>query len=161
MNTAFVSGVLLASLIPSLALVQRPALTTAAIECENVHAHEPMLVYEVAGSTLTGVVDRTLIIYSDGVMKLTSAVPGEPGTCITLQTTTNVTTKLYRGLAEAGALTLCDDDLLAIDMPLHTLTLLRGAYDMRGRTISFWNINGAYGVIGVMMEDFIAEQFGS
>ena len=158
MRTAFVSALLVASTIPLLAGLQDPpALSTA--DCVNVHVHEPLLIYEQSGATLSGQIDRTLVVYGDGSMKLASSTPNEQGTCKSVQVAPEVVSKLYNGLVDAGALTLCDDSQLAIDMPLHTVTLLRGAHDMRGRTFSYWDVQAGYGQVDNQIEDFIAQHF--
>ena len=128
-------------------------------DCENIHEHEPMLVYEVSGATLSGTMDRTLTVYEDGALLLSSAVPGEPGTCARVHTTPKVVSRLYQELANAGALTLCDDEPLFIDMPLHTVTLLRGDYQTSGWTFSYWNVYSGYVVVDDLLEKFIQENF--
>jgi hypothetical protein len=157
MRTAFVSALLVFSTIPWLARVQDPVAETP--ECENIHVHEPRLVYEVSGSTLSGQIDRTLIVYGDGSLKLASAMPNEPGACKTLQVAPEVVSKLYNGLVAAGALFQCDDSQVVVDMPLHTVTLLSGTSEMRGRTFSYWDVDSGYRQIDTLLEQFVAQHF--
>ena len=160
MNTAFLSGVVFASLIPALAMVDgKPSLATNGNECENVHAHEPLVIYEVAGATLSGQMDRTLIVYGDGTLKLSNAAPGELGTAETVKVGPDIAEKRRETLVMAGAFKMCDDSLLAIDMPLHTVTLLGGSHEMRGRTFSYWNVEHGYAEVDALLEAFIADQF--
>src|SRR5689334_12309132 len=73
MKIAILSGLIAAGLVPWLAGMQEQNL--APPTCANVHVHEPVVIFEVSGTTLSGSIDQTLIAYGDGALKLASAVP--------------------------------------------------------------------------------------
>ena len=60
MKTAFALGVLLTSLVPGLAREPQSADVAIPAPCDNRIVHEPVLVYELAGSTLVAQIDKTL-----------------------------------------------------------------------------------------------------
>jgi len=159
MKTAFVSGVLFASLIPLVAHVQSRAEVATTPPCDNLLVHEPIVLYDLSGSTLAGPVDRTLTIYGDGSMKLAATSVDGPGRYVTSQTTPEVASALQQALVQARASTLCDDPRLVTDVPLHTLTLLDGAQDGRTHTFSYWIGDGNYARVDALLEKFINEQF--
>ena len=159
MKTAFASGVLLLAFIPALAHVEPAARPAAVLACDNVIVHEPLLVFEVKGSTLAAQVDRTLIVFADGSLKLAEAEFAGQGRCARAQTTPESVLALKQALTQAGAAILCDDPQQVTDVPLRTLTFLRGAQDARAHTFSYWLGAGDYAVVDALLEQFIAEQF--
>jgi len=159
MKTAFASGVFLAAFLPSLARVEPAAPPPAAQACDNVIVHEPLLVFEIVGSTLAAQVDRTLTVFADGSLKLADAELGGPGGCTRAQTTPLEVLALKQALTQAGAAILCDDPQQVTDVPLRTLTLLRGAQDARAHTFSYWLGAGDYALVDALLEQFIADHF--
>ena len=159
MKIAVISCVLFTSLIPALppqrADVAKPALQP----CPNVIVHEPILLYEIAGSTLAAQVDRTLTVYADGSLKLSDASATGPGQSYRVHTTPEVVGALQVALVQAGGLALCDDTQLVTDVPLHTLTMLRGAQNARAHTFSYWTPDANYGGVDGLLEGFIADFF--
>lgn len=159
MKTAFVSGVIFASLLPATAPVQSAAGASPAEQCPNLLLHEPIVLYEISGATLLGPVDRTLTVYADGALKLSAASATGAGECLLGQTTPEVAQKLQQELVQAGAFDLCDDPRNVTDVPLNTLTLLRGAQDARAHTFSYWIGDGHYLAVDLTIEKFINAQF--
>ncbi len=159
MKTAFVSGVLFASLLPALATVQPASAPAVAEQCPNLLLHEPIVLYEISGATLLGPVDRTLTVYADGALKLSAASATGAGECLLGQTTPEIAKTLQQELIQAGAFDLCDDPRNVTDVPLNTLTLLRGAQDARAHTFSYWVGDGHYLGVDITIEKFINAQF--
>ena len=159
MKTAFVTGVLFASLIPALATLQPTSVASPADQCPNLLLHEPLVLYELSGATLIGPVDRTLTVYADGALKLSAASATGPGECTLGQTTPELAQALQQELVRAGAFDLCDDARNVSDVPLNTLTLLRGAQDARAHTFSYWIGDGHYQAVDDAIAKFITVQF--
>lgn len=159
MKTAFVSCVLFASLIPAFTRLQAGSDFPAPTPCDNLIAHEPVLLFELAGTTLIAQYDRTLTVYADGALKLADASTTGPGQAIRAQTTPEVVNALKSALTQAGAAALCDDARGVTDVPLRTVTLLRGAQDARAHTFSYWLADGEYAQVDALIEGFIAEHF--
>ena len=158
MKTAPVSGVLLAALVPLVAW-QSPELGAAPDPCTNLMAHEPMLVFDITGSTIAGPVDRTLTVYNDGWTKLSEASTTGPGKCSSVKLPQDVAAALHTGLVQAGGFTLCDDARTVADLPLRTLTILGNAQTTRSHTFSYWVGDQVYTGVDALLEQFIAEQF--
>jgi hypothetical protein len=108
--------------------------------CANLVAHEPIVVYEVTGYTVAGqLVDRSLAVYGDGLARISAAEDGGgAGRARIAYLSPATAASLQRDLASAGAFTLCDDPFPVADMPMSTLTVLRGATDAKARTYSWW-----------------------
>ncbi|MEO6710157.1 MAG: hypothetical protein ABI054_11970 [Planctomycetota bacterium] len=151
MKIALITCALIAPLFP--ALVRQQA-------CPNVIAHEPVVLFEVAGSTIAARVDRTLTVYADGSMLMSEAgTAGSRGHCMRVQTTPGVVADLKLALIKAGAQTLCDHQIQVTDVPLRTLTMMGGSQDSRAHTFSYWTPEPEYAAVDAELETFIAEQF--
>lgn len=159
MKTAFVSAALFALLLPSTQRAVGDFALTTAPTCENILVHEPIVMFELSGSSFAGPVERLLTIYGDGSMKLAAADAAGPGKCSVGQLTPENALAFQQALAQAGAGSLCDDGLFVTDVPLRTLTFLRGGQDTRAHTFSYWLGDGDYAAVDALLEDFIAEQF--
>ena len=109
-----------------------------AATCPNAWPHEPVLVYDVAGSTLAGPFYRHLAVYSSGHAILSESIGfGDPGRVGLAQLTQAEVAQLRSTLAAAGAATACDDPSQVSDVPLNTITLLRGGTDSLAHTSSY------------------------
>jgi hypothetical protein len=159
MKTAFALGVLLASMVPGLARDAQVADVAIPAPCENTIQREPVLVYELVGSTLIAQIDRTLYVYADGSLKLAEAQADSLGFCLRSQTTPRDVQLLQQALVQAGGMRLCDDPRRVMDVPLNTLTLLRGDQDARAHTFSYWIGDGEYAQVDALIQQFIGERF--
>ena len=159
MKTAFVSGVLFASLAPFVAPQDSVGVDTPAPKCANVLAHEPLVLYEIHGSTLAPQVDRSLTLYADGSIRLSSGSDASPGKCTVAQVDPSVVDELRQSLVQTGGLTLCDDTRIVTDVPLHTLTLLGKTPVTRANTFSYWLGDENYEGVDLVLEQFITDQF--
>jgi hypothetical protein len=160
MKTGFVSGVLFASLA-SLVAPQDSAGgdTLGTTRCANVLPHEPVLLYEIHGATLAAQVDKSLTVYADGAIRLSTGSDASPGKCTVLQVAPSVVDELRQTLVLTGGLTLCDDQRVVTDVPLHTLTLLGKTPVTRANTFSYWIGDEDYEAVDLALEQFIADQF--
>lgn len=133
----------------------RPVLVDSG--CVNVIQHEPLLVYEVTGSTLIGPVDSQLVVYSDGAVRIVDIANTEAPRAERGVVDPAVVSDLMRDLERFGGRLECDATGQATDIPMHTLTMLRVGTDARGHTYSWWIPEGASGAIEERIELFVAE----
>jgi hypothetical protein len=148
----------------AVAVAAAPALQTTARaplpSCPNSIPHEPLVVYEVTGGTLSGPVDGFLAVYGDGLARYSSSIDGNgPGYSQTVSVGDEAA-ELHAQLIAAGALELCDQPDLVSDVPLSSLTVLRFA--PRGRPNSFsWYAatDEQVGEIESLLSSFIGRHF--
>ena len=124
--------------------------------CTNVFTHEPVLMYEVSGFTLCCQVDQALSVYGDGFVRLSRAT--YDGTNSKSQLAYVGTAPIQALLADLGALgagSACDVPIQVSDMPLSTLSLMRGETDGRAHTFSWLYDDGTGGAITARLDAFI------
>ena len=160
MKFALISCVLLAPVLP-VPIAEDPVISPAPPQpCANWIAHEPVLMYEIVGSTLTMDYDRTLTVYADGKVTLADATLGRAGVVIRSEVMPQAVHELQVSLQRAGAQVLCDAQVFATDVPLHTLTMLGGTQDAKAHTFSWWIAEDEYAPIDALLEGFLAEDLG-
>ena len=146
-------------------LLASPAPLTTQVpltqRCPNLTVHEPVVLYEVTGSTLAGPYDRSLVVYNDGLARLSSAGDqGELGSAKLAFVSPEGAQALQRDLDQAGAFKLCDDSTTVSDVPLSTLTVFRAGSDVQAHTFSWWSTNEfPYEMTDKVLSDFIATYF--
>jgi hypothetical protein len=121
---------------------------------------EPVLVYDVTGSTLIGPVHESLVVYNNGHVSWSAAsfFTGGDGESCTFQVPIDVVRKLARALADAGAFELPDDPSLVTDVPLLTVTVMKAATDAKAHTFSFFGGFGdPHANVAMIINDFISE----
>jgi len=158
MKTLIASGVVVAFLVPLCGWLP-PAAEPRAQACEDLFAHQPVVLFEVSGSTLAGPVDTTLTVFSDGVVKLASAPANGPGKSASAVVTPADVEKLRLALVTGNGLRLCDDPRLVTDVPLHTLTLLDGTQDSASHTFSYWVGTEVYATVDQRLQQFVQQVF--
>jgi hypothetical protein len=146
------------------ALAATPLLAPAApapqSSCPNTWFHEPLVVYDITGATFAGPLDLHLVVHGNGIAKLSSSTHGAgPGKARTEYLAPADARNLAIQLAALGGMTLCDEPNLVVDVPLKTLTLLRGTTDAPAHTFSWYDTVGPYQAIEQAMNDFIAKHF--
>lgn len=109
--------------------------------CPNSFPHEPLVVYEISGSDFLGPVDSLLAVYSDGLARYSSSMGAGPGFSFTEYVGTDGAS-LHAELIAAGALQQCDVEEIWSDVPLSTLTVLRGGSRQAGNTFSWFVAEG-------------------
>lgn len=128
--------------------------------CPNVIAHEPIVVYEVSGSTLLGPTDLSLIVYSDGALRLSSSSANEgAGKIASAAIDAEDAAQLAADLVATSVGKGCDQNATVTDMPLKTLTLLRGDAHAKAHSHSWWTANGSEARAEFVLESFIAAAF--
>ncbi len=138
-------------------LAQGDAIASA--PCPNPLPHEPLVVYEVTGGTLAGPVDGLLTVYVDGFARFGSSLGPGPGFLFSVQVSPQTADQLHSGLLAAGALRQCDQPDFYNDVPLSTLTVLRGDAKQNGNTFSWFVAEGEVGTIEALLQSFIAATF--
>ena len=131
--------------------------------CSNLWVNEPLVVYDITGSTLAGLVDSNLVVYDSGVIKLSSASaqPGQ-GRALLSYVSPQEAQDFARELALAGGLSICDQNAAGSDVPLKTLSLFRSAKtDTRVHTFSWWFALNEYAPIQQRIDQFIQTNFNS
>ncbi|MCE9592585.1 MAG: hypothetical protein K8S98_00190 [Planctomycetes bacterium] len=129
--------------------------------CAQVWKHEPVLTYDVAGSTLIGPLYLHLAVYNDGhaIVSRTSTDP-DPGAAQTSSLSAAEVQQLRADLIAAGADSLCDDTLQANDAPLSTITYFRGTTNGTTHTFSYWaGFGGSYAAVEQVVTNLIATKF--
>jgi hypothetical protein len=120
----------------------------------NVWNHEPLVAYDLTGSTFLGPLDQSLMVFSDGTVKHFSQTQGIAK--VTYVTPLQART-LSADLFAAGVFTLCDQPEAGADIPLQTLTLFRGVQDAAAHTVNWWSDDPSYDVLHQILANFIAQ----
>lgn len=127
--------------------------------CGNSIVHEPLVVYEISGGTIAGPVDLHLTVYSDGAVRIADmSDPSAPRGAIE-RVDPEAVSSLALYLERMGAMINCDASGVVMDVPLHTLTLLKPGTNPRGHTFSWWLPEDSNGTIEMRLEQFVAEVF--
>lgn len=128
--------------------------------CPNTITHEPLVLYDVGGSTLAGPIDIGLTVYNDGTARISATGQfGLPSQALTAYVGPAAATQLLLDLSTLGAGQLCDHYTNVVDLPVSTLTLFRNGTDPRNHTFSWLESDGAYGPVQNRLQDFIHATF--
>lgn len=125
--------------------------------CANSIVHEPLLIYEVHGGTLIGPVDLHVVVYSDGVVRLTNATDPEAPQARVTHAGPEAVSDLMIDLERLGSMMVCDADGQVTDVPLRTVTVLKPGSDPRGHTFSWWLPTSSNGNMELRIEQFLAD----
>lgn len=144
------------------------ARSTAAPPAPHVDnwVHEPLLVFDITGATLSGEVHQNLVVYSDGFASLCKfgEVP-ENNQVRRLYGSPSDALDLLRDLFNAGAFSMEDHPDAGNDIPLKTLTVFRpspgGFSDSTANTASWFNtIPGTdHAEVFAVLLEYIDENF--
>jgi len=154
----------LATVIVTLSLMlpapQSSSLARIQTPCPNPIEREPVVLYEVTGGTLSGVIDYDLSVRSDGSARLSSFLGGAgTGSSQYVVVDPSEVEALRQALTSAGALLECDAPDLTSDTPLQTLTLFRAGSTRRSNTFSWFTSDGDLAQIQSLLDAFIAAHF--
>jgi hypothetical protein len=128
--------------------------------CLNVFPHEPVLFYEVSGFTLCCLVDQQLAVYGDGSVRISRATyDGANSKSQLAYVGTGSVQALVADLGALGAGSACDDPAQVSDVPLSTLTMMRGETDGRAHTFSWLHADGTGGAVAARLDAFVAATF--
>ncbi len=125
----------------------------------NIFLHEPVLVYDVSGSTLAQTVQCTLTVYNNGHASIAEKIEGV-GQEVDVSVAPVAANRLRFDLALAGAFTLGDNPDLATDVPLRTVTYFpRPGPRALANTFSYLQPTGPWFAVDAVIERFIDVYF--
>ncbi len=118
---------------------------------------EPVLNFDVTGSTLLGAFHTRLTVYNDGLVtgSTCGGFNGENSGGTTVATLGEVN-QLQADLIAAGGLVLPDQNIQVSDVPLTTVSVFKGTTNARCHTFSYWG-GAPYDEIGDVIADFMAK----
>jgi hypothetical protein len=157
LRPTFIATLIALPFLLSAAPGQTPGIDTS---CANTIVHEPLVLYDVNGGTLGGPIDIALTVYNDGQARMSSIGQfGNPSKTELAFPGPAATSQLLVDLSGLGAGQLCDNLLIAADVPTTTLTIFRNATTPRNHTFSWIIANGAYGPVQNRLQNFIQTHF--
>ena len=156
-HTALIALTILLWLRPS----QTPIFPSPhAQACTDVHPHQPIVVYEVSGGTLAGPIDLELLVYQDGSARLSSSTANfGSGKSQNAYVGDKAASAFLTALSQNGASQLCDLSDLTSDMPLSTLSVMRGNTNARIHTFSWFFATDQHAAVEQIVQAFIASNF--
>jgi hypothetical protein len=126
-------------------------------DCREYQTHEPVLIYDVTGSTLLGPIHAHFTLYNDGFATY-SSVSGYPtsvGDAWTASVTQLQIKVLLSELEDADVFQLCDQPMWVSDVPLKTITILDGGSDAYAHTFNYWLGHDKYAAPDAAIGSFI------
>lgn len=126
--------------------------------CDNLFPHEPVVMYEVHGNTLCCLVDVQMTVWGDGFVRAASAETAS-GRAQHAYVDPLLVQDLVADLGALGAGAGCDVQIFTSDVPLETLTILRGTTDGRARTWSWLGDDGHNGAVSLRLNQFLQATF--
>lgn len=127
--------------------------------CANKIKTEPVVIYDVSGSTFAGPFHQHLTVYSSGFATLARSSSFSGIDAATAQASLADVAQLRLDLRALGASTLCDIPTIVADVPLTTVTVFTGATDARAHTFSFFLSIKQQGAVKQLLEEFIGAHF--
>lgn len=127
---------------------------------ENPLACEPVLMFDVSGSTLFGPCHKHLSVYNNGRVSLAAFAPsGTP-----CNESKKIDVREVRALVAklGGWADLSDDPTLVTDIPMTTVTVfqgLRGFTDAQAHSFSYWLPVGDYAEVQETVDQFLCQTF--
>ena len=121
-----------------------PIGPTPAGPCQDLLDQEPLVMFDVTGYTLAGLLHEHLCVYDNGVVTISRVSGGTPifpltdAADIAFVTPTQAR-NFHKQLVQGGALRACDEPLAVADLPMTTITVFhRGLTNDRAHTFSYW-----------------------
>lgn len=111
--------------------------------CNNIFPQEPLVVFDVSGYSLTGLIHQHLTVYSSGLVSISAAgggtqlFPFSSKADVAFLQISEVE-KLWTKVIQDGAMSICDENAFVADLPLTTITVHRGATNSTARTFSYY-----------------------
>lgn len=132
----------------------------------NTFVHEPILIFDVTGTTFSGEVHQNMTVYSSGFVSLCKfdAVP-EDSQVRRLHGSPADAVDLLRDLFNAGAFSLEDTPVTGSDIPLKTVTVFRpspdGFADATASSFSWYDSlpGTGYAEVFTILQDYIDQHF--
>jgi len=126
-------------------------------------AQEPILFYDISGFGFGGPIHQRLSVYNSGLASISATdFTGQSGNAAFLYTSVDRVRQLQHDLIQAGAFELPDSPWVGFDVPLTTVTVLKGGgNDQRAHTYSYFFIDtgDGYSQVSLLINAFIAETF--
>jgi hypothetical protein len=104
-------------------------------------------------------VDQHLTVYSDGSARLSDISNIEAPRVELAYPGPEAVSDLCLHIERWGGMLGCDATVRVMDVPLHTLTLLKGGPDARAHTFSWWVPEGSELAIEQLLGQFLADNF--
>lgn len=137
----------------------------------NPIRREPVLVYDVSGTTLLGFDHYRLSVYNDGLITVSkkiplTLVPVDPSlfevNAHAKVISESEVEQLRVDLINAGAATLSDDTTTVFDIPLTTVTFFETPGPRaKSNTFSYWLAGGPFAAVESVVDAFIEFHFGN
>jgi hypothetical protein len=149
MNTSRLLNLAVLGLVPALPALPaaqqvgaQPELTAAG--CQNKIMHEPVVSYDVTGSTFAGPFHEHFTVFNNGFASLSRLTNFSGADAQTANISAADVAQLRTDLAATGAYSLCDITASVSDIPLTTITVFRGNGGMaRTNTVVQFRVPGA------------------
>jgi len=162
------SALTVSGLALALALASQPtsqmlgtsvSLVPVAEKCKNLYVVEPILVVDVSGGTLLGPYHTRFSVYNNGFASASKKIEnlvfgGDDIDADTTYVSPAEVDALLKALEDAGAYKLCDQQIQVADIPLTTVTALRGKTDDAAHTFSYWVGFGSHSQVSTVISDF-------
>lgn len=126
---------------------------------KNPIQREPIVMFDVSGSTFLGPVLEHLTIYNDGLASYSNASPTGSTSVGSAMISSQEINKLIQALEEANAGTLQDQEGTVSDVPLTTVTLFSGGTNAQAHTYSYWLGWDNYAAADDVLSEFIEVHF--
>ena len=124
----------------------------------NLIKHELLVSYDLTGSTLAGPFNMTLEVFNDGTAKIAGVTAA--GADARIANVGPATARQFaRELYDAGAWQLSDQPGNFADVPLSTVTVLRGIDDQKAHVFSFWVGTNEYAPVQASLTLFVSTHF--
>ena len=134
-----------------------PAAPQASAQAVGV-LWEPVLVFDVTGNSFVGPIHVNMVVYNNGFVSYASDESFFGGDIVsTQQLNPTVIKKLVRKLELAGADVLGDSITPTADLPLTTITFLKGSTNSPSHSFSYTAPIGAYSTVATVINDFISD----
>lgn len=134
--------------------LDRATLRGDGAKTDSLLVAEPVLIFDVSGSTLAGPVHSNLSVYNNGRVSLAEFSANGERRNLSTQIAGSDARALARALEVAGGSQLEDQVQQALDVPLTTVTVFDGETDALAHTFSYWIPSGDYGAIQELVDSF-------
>lgn len=120
-------------------LLPGPAPQTRPLECVDAIQMAPVIQMTKAGATLLGESLSTVVIYSNGLITMSSIDPRNGGSSAQMLHANPLDVQdLKADLGDLNVGSICDARITVYDVPLTTVSVSRGASDGMTHSYSYW-----------------------
>lgn len=120
---------------------------------------EPVLVYDVTGSSFAGPVHSSYVVYNNGLVSVATRFlfAGGDGTSSTVLVDPHLVEVLRQDLAAAGAFALQDSFAIFPDVPVSTVTVMNGTTDSDAHTYSYTVGGAGHTAVSIVINTFLQD----